>query len=209
MTTRTTPFARLLVANRGEIAVRIMRTAKAMGLSTVAVHSEADADAEHVRAADEAVCIGGAAAADSYLRIDRIIAAARATGADAIHPGYGFLAENPALPRACAEAGLVFVGPSAQAIAAMGDKAAAKRLMAEAGVPCVPGYDGADQSPEVLAAKAAEIGFPVMIKAAAGGGGRACGSSTRRRSSRMRWPRPLPRRQAPLAMAPCCWNARS
>ena len=172
MTTRTTPFARLLVANRGEIAVRIMRTAKAMGLSTVAVHSEADADAEHVRAADEAVCIGGAAAADSYLRIDRIIAAARATGADAIHPGYGFLAENPALPRACAEAGLVFVGPSAQAIEAMGDKAGAKRLMAAAGVPCVPGYDGADQSPEVLAAKAAEIGFPVMIKAAAGGGGR-------------------------------------
>jgi geranyl-CoA carboxylase alpha subunit len=172
MTATAPSFTRLLVANRGEIAVRIMRTARAMGLSTVAVHSEADASAEHVRAADEAVCIGGAAPAESYLRVDRIIEAARTTGAGAIHPGYGFLAENPALPRACGEAGIVFVGPSAQAIAAMGDKSAAKRLMAAAGVPCVPGYGGEDQSRQTLAAKAAELGFPVMIKAAAGGGGR-------------------------------------
>ena len=167
-----TPFNRILVANRGEIAVRVMRTARQMGLSTVAVYSEADADAEHVRAADQSVCIGGAAPADSYLNIARIIDAARATGADAIHPGYGFLAENPALPRACAEAGVVFVGPPAEAIEAMGNKAAAKGLMTNAGVPCVPGYDGASQDPAVLAAEAAKIGFPLMIKATAGGGGR-------------------------------------
>jgi geranyl-CoA carboxylase alpha subunit len=167
-----TPFTRLLVANRGDIAVRVMRTARGMGFSTVAVYSTADAGAEHVRAADTAVCIGGAAPGDSYLRVDRIIEAARATGADAIHPGYGFLAENPALPRACAQAGIVFVGPSADAITAMGDKAAAKRLMAAAGVPCIPGYDGADQDSGLLLDQAQRIGFPVMVKAVSGGGGR-------------------------------------
>lgn len=167
-----TPFQKLLIANRGEIAVRIMKTARAMGLTTVAVHSDVDADAEHVRAADEAVCIGGNAPVDSYLRVDRVIAAAKATGAGAIHPGYGFLSENPALPLACAEAGLVFVGPSAASIEQMGDKAAAKALMIAAGVPCVPGYDGADQSPDALKAEAEKIGFPLMIKATAGGGGR-------------------------------------
>ncbi|GHG86811.1 acetyl/propionyl/methylcrotonyl-CoA carboxylase subunit alpha [Pseudodonghicola xiamenensis] len=169
---KSTPFTKLLVANRSEIALRVMRTAKAMGYATVAVYSEADAGAEHLRAADQAICIGGAAPSESYLRIDRIIAAARATGADAIHPGYGFLAENPDFPEACAEAGIVFVGPSAAAIRAMGDKAGAKALMIEAGVPCVPGYQGADQAAERLLAEARRIGFPVMIKATAGGGGR-------------------------------------
>ncbi|MCB1453187.1 MAG: acetyl-CoA carboxylase biotin carboxylase subunit, partial [Rhizobiaceae bacterium] len=167
-----TIITKLLIANRGEIAVRVMRTARQMGIATVAVYSEADKGAVHMASADEAVCIGGAAPAESYLRVDAIIEAARATGADAIHPGYGFLAENPALPAACADAGIIFVGPSADAIADMGDKAAAKRLMEEAGVPCVPGYDGADQTPATLLAKAKEIGFPIMIKATAGGGGR-------------------------------------
>ena len=167
-----TKITKLLIANRGEIAVRVMRTARQMGIATVAVYSEADKGAVHMASADEAVCIGGAAPAESYLRVDAIIEAARATGADAIHPGYGFLAENPALPAACADAGIIFVGPSADAIADMGDKAAAKRLMEEAGVPCVPGYDGTDQTPATLLAKAKEIGFPIMIKATAGGGGR-------------------------------------
>lgn len=166
------PLNKLLIANRGEIALQIMRTAKAMGFATVAVHSDADADAEHVRVADEAVLIGGAAPGESYLRIDRIIEAAQATGADAIHPGYGFLSENPDLPKACAKAGIVFVGPSAQAIAQMGDKAKAKQVMEQAGVPCVPGYAGQDQSPEALLVEARRIGFPLMIKATAGGGGR-------------------------------------
>ncbi|WP_146345274.1 acetyl-CoA carboxylase biotin carboxylase subunit [Falsiphaeobacter marinintestinus] len=167
-----TPLDTLLVANRGEIAVRIMRTAKAMGLRTVAVYSEADAAALHVSLADQAVCIGGASATESYLRIDRIIEAAQATGAQAVHPGYGFLAENAAFADACDKAGLIFVGPSAQVIASMGDKAGAKALMQAAGVPCVPGYQGEDQSPTRLRDEARQIGFPVMIKATSGGGGR-------------------------------------
>ncbi|WP_319826343.1 acetyl/propionyl/methylcrotonyl-CoA carboxylase subunit alpha [Thalassovita sp.] len=170
--TQTRPVTKLLIANRGEIATRILRTARAMGIRTVAVHSDADAEAEHVRQADQAVRIGGNAPADSYLRVDAILDAARATGADAIHPGYGFLAENPALPAACAVAGITFVGPSADAIRAMGDKAGAKALMEQAGVPVVPGYAGADQSPDTLMAEARKIGFPLMIKATAGGGGR-------------------------------------
>ena len=169
---RPTPFSKLLIANRGEIAVRIIRSARAAGLATVAVYSEADAASVHVAMADESVCIGKAPSRDSYLRIDRIIEAARATGADAIHPGYGFLAENAELPAACAEAGIVFVGPSAEAIRSMGNKAGAKALMAEAGVPCVPGYQGEEQDAEALKLRADEIGYPVMIKAVAGGGGR-------------------------------------
>ncbi len=169
---RQTRITKILVANRGEIAVRVMRTARAMGYGVVAVHSDADADAEHVRMADEAVCIGGAAPSQSYLRIDAIIAAAQATRADAIHPGYGFLAENPALPEACEAAGIVFIGPGAEAIRSMGDKAGAKALMIAAGVPCVPGYQGEDQSEARLLDEARKIGFPVMIKATAGGGGR-------------------------------------
>ncbi len=167
-----TPFSKLLVANRGEIALRILRSARKRGLATVAVYSQADADAPHVAFADEAVCIGTALPRNSYLKIDAILDAARLTGADAIHPGYGFLAENAEFAAAVQAAGLVFVGPSAQAIRAMGDKAGAKALMTAAGVPCVPGYQGEDQSPDRLAAEAARIGWPLMIKATAGGGGR-------------------------------------
>ncbi len=170
--TKSTPFTKLLVANRGEIAVRVLTSAKASGYATVAVYSEADATAAHVMLADQSVCIGGAAPAESYLRIDRIIEAAQQTGADAIHPGYGFLAENPDLPAACAAADIVFVGPSAESIVKMGDKAGAKSLMIAAGVPCVPGYQGDDQSLETLSAEAERVGYPLMIKATAGGGGR-------------------------------------
>ncbi|SEP85844.1 acetyl-CoA carboxylase biotin carboxylase subunit [Thalassovita taeanensis] len=169
---KRTPFTKLLVANRGEIAVRVLRSARNLGYQTVAVYSEPDADAVHVAMADQSVCIGSAAPAESYLRIDRIIEAAKLTGADAIHPGYGFLAENQALPAACAAAGIVFVGPSAESIVKMGDKAGAKALMIAAGVPCVPGYQGDDQSLTTLQAEADRIGYPLMIKATAGGGGR-------------------------------------
>jgi geranyl-CoA carboxylase alpha subunit len=167
-----TPFGKILIANRGEIALRIMRTAKAMGFRTVAVFSEVDLDPLHVRAADQAVAISGALPGESYLNIGNIIAAARATGADAVHPGYGFLAENAAFAAACRDAGLIFIGPSPEAITAMGNKAGAKRLMLDAGVPCIPGYQGDDQSAAALKIEAGKIGFPVMIKAAAGGGGR-------------------------------------
>jgi geranyl-CoA carboxylase alpha subunit len=167
-----TSFRTILVANRGEIACRVMRTAKAMGYRTAAVYSQADAEARHVRLADVATCVGPAEARASYLSIPTIIAAAKALGADAVHPGYGFLSENAEFARGCGEAGLVFIGPPPEAIAAMGNKAAAKRRMLEAGVPCVPGYQGADQSEAVLAREAERIGYPVMVKAAAGGGGR-------------------------------------
>jgi geranyl-CoA carboxylase alpha subunit len=167
-----TPFNKVLIANRGEIALRVMRSARLLGYRTVAVYSTADAEAAHVAAADQAVCIGEPLPAQSYLRIPAIIEAARASGADAIHPGYGFLAENEDFAAACREAGLVFIGPSPEAIRAMGDKAGAKRLMIEAGVPCIPGYQGDDQSEQRLADEAARIGYPVMIKATAGGGGR-------------------------------------
>ncbi|RIX82341.1 acetyl/propionyl/methylcrotonyl-CoA carboxylase subunit alpha [Acidovorax cavernicola] len=165
-------FHKILIANRGEIAVRVMRTARAMGYRTVAVYSRADANAEHVRQADQSVCIGESLPAQSYLNIDAIIAAAHASGADAVHPGYGFLAENAAFAQACRDAGLVFIGPSPEAILSMGDKAGAKRLMQAAGVPCIPGYQGEDQRADTLAAEAERIGWPVMIKATAGGGGR-------------------------------------
>jgi len=167
-----TLYRTILVANRGEIACRVMRTAKAMGYRTAAVYSEADANALHVRQADVATCIGPAEAKQSYLDIPAIIAAAKRVDADAVHPGYGFLSENAAFARACGEAGLVFIGPSPEAIAAMGNKAEAKRRMLEAGVPCVPGYHGADQSDAGLVREAERLGFPVMVKAAAGGGGR-------------------------------------
>jgi 3-methylcrotonyl-CoA carboxylase alpha subunit len=165
-------FRSLLIANRGEIAVRIIRTARRMGLRTIAVYSDADRGALHVGMADEAVRIGPASARDSYLSAARIIEAARATGAEAIHPGYGFLSEKPDLPRACAAAGLIWVGPHLQAIEAMGSKVQAKRLAALAGVPVVPGYDGDDQEVARLVAEARLVGLPVMIKAAAGGGGK-------------------------------------
>ena len=169
---KRTPFFKILVANRGEIALRIMRTARRLGYGVVAVYSDADRDALHVREADQAVRIGEALPAQSYLRIDAIIAAAKASGAGAVHPGYGFLAENADFAQACRKAGLVFIGPSPEAIRAMGNKAGAKGIMQKAGVPCVPGYQGADQSDEIMLAEAKKIGFPIMIKAVAGGGGR-------------------------------------
>ena len=165
-------FAKILIANRGEIACRVIRTARRMGIATVAVYSDADARALHVEMADEAVHIGAAPAAESYLVADRIVEAALATGAEAVHPGYGFLSENPDFVEAVEAAGLVFIGPSAKAIRAMGLKDAAKRLMERAGVPVVPGYHGEAQELVVLAGKANEIGFPVLIKARAGGGGK-------------------------------------
>jgi 3-methylcrotonyl-CoA carboxylase alpha subunit len=165
-------FTKILIANRGEIACRVIRTARRMGIATVAVYSDADAKSLHVAMADEAVHIGPSPVGESYLRGEKIIAAAKATGAEAIHPGYGFLSENPAFVDQVTEAGLVFIGPSAASIRAMGLKDAAKRLMEKAGVPVVPGYHGEAQEIVILASKAREIGYPVLIKARAGGGGK-------------------------------------
>ncbi|MBX3586368.1 MAG: carbamoyl-phosphate synthase large subunit [Ramlibacter sp.] len=165
-------FHRLLVANRGEIARRIIRTAHAMGISTVAVYSDADAQALHVREATLAHALGGNASADTYLRIDKLLAAAAATGADAVHPGYGFLSENADFAQAVIDAGLTWVGPPPQAIRQLGSKSAAKAIAVAQGVPCLPGYHGADQSDARLAAEAQQIGLPLMVKAVAGGGGR-------------------------------------
>jgi len=167
-----TGFTRVLIANRGEIACRIIRSVRALGYRSIAVYSAADAGAPHVAAADEAIAIGPAPAAESYLSIPRLMAAARASGAEAVHPGYGFLSENADFAEACAEAGLVFIGPSPAAIRAMGNKARAKDLALAAGVPCIPGYQGAEQSDARLIEAAAGIGYPIMVKAAAGGGGR-------------------------------------
>jgi geranyl-CoA carboxylase alpha subunit len=165
-------FNKILIANRGEIACRVMRTAQDLGYRTVAVYSEADADARHVQLADEAVCIGPAQVNQSYLLIDNIIAAAQKTGADAIHPGYGFLSENAEFARACEAAGIVFIGPTVEAIHLMGSKRLSKIAMLDAGVPCSPGYEGAAQDEETLTREAGRIGYPLMIKASAGGGGR-------------------------------------
>ena len=165
-------FQKILIANRGEIACRVATTARRLGIRTVAVYSDADASAKHVAACDEAVHIGGSAPRDSYLQWQRILQAAQATGAQAVHPGYGFLSENDAFAQACADAGLVFIGPTPAAIRAMGLKAESKQLMATAGVPLVPGYHGADQDPALLQREADSIGYPVLIKASAGGGGK-------------------------------------
>ena len=165
-------FKKILIANRGEIACRVAATARRLGVRTVAVYSDADATAKHVAACDEAVHIGPASPRESYLRVERLLEAARATGAEAVHPGYGFLSENEDFAQACADAGLVFIGPPASAIRAMGLKAESKRLMATAGVPLVPGYHGADQDPALLQREAEAIGYPVLIKASAGGGGK-------------------------------------
>ena len=165
-------FAKILIANRGEIACRVIRTARALGYRTVAVFSEPDTQSPHVALADEAVALGGQSAADSYLRIDAVIAAALRTGADAIHPGYGFLSERADFAQACIDAGLVFIGPPASAITTMGDKAGAKRRMLAAAVPCVPGYLGDDQSDAAFAEQANLLGYPLLVKAVAGGGGR-------------------------------------
>ncbi len=165
-------FSKLLIANRGEIALRIMRTCRRLGLQCVAVYSEADRQAPHVLAADQAACVGPADLAASYLSTERLIEAARGAGAEALHPGYGFLSERPELAEACAAAGITFIGPSALAMRALGDKIAARRLARECGVPVVPGYDGDDQQDATLVEQARRLGFPVMVKAAAGGGGR-------------------------------------
>ncbi len=165
-------FKKILIANRGEIACRVAQTARRLAVQTVAVYSDADANAKHVAACDESVHIGGSAPRDSYLRWEAIIEAALATGAQAIHPGYGFLSENEEFAKACAAAGLVFIGPPASAIKAMGLKAESKQLMEKAGVPLVPGYHGADQDPDLLQREADQIGYPVLIKASAGGGGK-------------------------------------
>ena len=163
---------KILIANRGEIARRIIRTAHAMGIQTVAVYSDPDRGALHVREATTSYALGGTTSAESYLRMDKLLAAAQATGADAVHPGYGFLSENAEFAQAVQQAGLIWIGPPPQAIDALGDKAGAKALARQAGVPCLPGYDGEDQSEELLAAQAQEVGYPVMVKAVAGGGGR-------------------------------------
>ena len=165
-------FKKILIANRGEIACRVAATARRLGIQTVAVYSDADAGAKHVQACDQAVHVGGSAPKDSYLRWERILQAAKDTGAEAVHPGYGFLSENEDFAKACAAAGLVFIGPPAAAILAMGLKAESKRLMEKAGVPLVPGYHGADQAPALLQREADRIGYPVLIKASAGGGGK-------------------------------------
>ncbi|HEU5349073.1 MAG TPA: biotin carboxylase N-terminal domain-containing protein, partial [Ktedonobacterales bacterium] len=177
--TATGLIRKLLVANRGEIACRVMRTCRSLGIATVAVFSDADEHALHVREADEAVRIGESAASASYLSIPALLAAARRTGADAIHPGYGFLAENADFAAACEAAGLTFIGPSADVIRRMGSKREAKRLAADAGVPVVPGYAGDDASDARLLAAAGEIGYPVMVKASAGGGGKGMRSVAR------------------------------
>src|SRR5262245_39108457 len=166
---------KVLVANRGEIALRVMRTCRAMGIATVAVYSDADADAPFVRFADEAIRIGPPPARESYLVIHAILDAARATGAGAVHPGYGFLSENARFSEAVAEAGLVFIGPPAGVIEQLGSKQAAKRIAAHAGVPTVPGYSGDDQSTAAFVAAAGAMGYPVLVKASAGGGGKGMG----------------------------------
>ncbi len=165
-------FNKVLVANRGEIACRVLRSARAEGYATVAVYSEADRGALHTTLADETVCIGPGVAAESYLKMDAVLDAAKQTGANAIHPGYGFLAENPEFAKACVDAGIVFIGPSTDAILRMGNKAEAKRVMQSADVPCVPGYNGESQEDATLKEEALQIGFPLLLKATAGGGGR-------------------------------------
>ena len=165
-------FQKILIANRGEIAVRVAKTAKKLGVQTVAIYSEVDANALHVEMCDESVCVGGAAPADSYLNVERIIAVAKATGSEAIHPGYGFLSENAAFSRRCESEGIKFIGPSSSTIESMGLKSAAKAIVEKAGVPLLPGYHGDDQSDSVLVSQATRIGYPLLIKASAGGGGK-------------------------------------
>ena len=168
----STTIQKILVANRGEIARRIIRTCRKMGIASVAVYSDADAAMPFVAEADEAVLLGPAPSSESYLRIDKILEAAALTNADAVHPGYGFLAENAAFAEACREADVIFIGPTPDAIRSMGSKREAKALVGKAGVPVIPGYDGSSQDPTVLAKEALEIGFPVLLKASAGGGGK-------------------------------------
>jgi phosphoribosylaminoimidazole carboxylase (NCAIR synthetase) len=184
-------FRKILIANRGEIALRVIRACRDLGIRTVAVYSEADRESLHVRFADEDVCIGPPPARDSYLNIPRIIAAAEVTGAEAIHPGYGFLAENAEFAEICERSDIVFIGPGADQIRQMGDKAVARRTMAGVGVPTVPGSEGAIAGTDAAMETARDIGFPVIIKAAAGGGGKGCALRTTKRCSarNFRWRR--------------------
>lgn len=170
--TQNPPFQKILIANRGEIAVRVIRSCRELGISPVAIYSEADASALHVQLADQAFCVGPAPALESYLNIPRILEVAREAGVDAVHPGYGFLSENTAFVEACQAAGIVFIGPSTEAMELMGSKIASKRCMDQAGVPTVPGYYGDDQSLERLQSEALKVGFPLLVKASAGGGGK-------------------------------------
>lgn len=165
-------FKKILIANRGEIAIRVMRTCKEMGIKTVAIYSEADVQALHVRYADEAYCVGGAASSDSYLRMDRIIELCKQTGAEAVHPGYGFLSENAGFARALKAEGFVLIGPSAESMEVMGSKIASKQAVKAFGVPLVPGIDEAIKNAEDALQVAIEVGFPVLVKASAGGGGK-------------------------------------
>lgn len=202
-------FDKILIANRGEIACRVIATCRKLGIATVAVYSDADRDARHVRLADEAIHLGAAPAQQSYLRGDAILEAARASGAQAIHPGYGFLSENAAFADACAQAGIVFIGPPAAAIRAMGDKSAAKALMQRAGVPLTPGYHGDEQAPAFLRAQADAIGYPVLIKASAGGGGKGMRRVDATRPSKRPWPAASARRNRLSAMRRCWWKNTS
>ena len=197
-------FKKILIANRGEIACRIIKTARRMGIRTVAVYSEADKDALHVEMADEAVAIGPPAAAQSYLVIDKIIAACKKTGAEAVHPGYGFLSERAAFAQALAEAGIVFIGPNPHAIEAMGDKIESKKFANAAKVSTVPGHLGVIETPEHAAEIADEIGYPVMIKASAGGGGKGMRDrALRARRSPKASPAPARRRNPRSATTAC------
>ncbi len=194
-------FDKILIANRGEIACRVIRTCRQLGIRTVAVYSTADADAQHVRQADEAYCIGGPTPPESYLRGDAIIEVAASSGAQAIHPGYGFLSENADFAEAVEAAGIAFIGPKAASMRKMGSKAGAKDLMAAAGVPVVPGYTGEDQDPAHLHAEGDRIGYPLMIKAAHGGGGKGM------RIVRASAESPASaRRRMPSAATGCCWS---
>ena len=199
-------FTKILIANRGEIACRVIRTARRMGVATVAVYSDADARAQHVLAADEAYRIGPAAARESYLRGDAVIAVAKRSGAQAIHPGYGFLSENEDFAESCERAGIVFIGPPASAIRAMGSKSAAKALMEKARVPLVPGYHGDEQDPAFLARRQRALAFPCSSRPRRAAAARACGLSRRPPISRPRSHRASAKRSPPSA-ATRCWSS--
>ena len=201
-------FKKVLIANRGEIALRVIWACKELGLKTVAVYSEADADSLHVRFADEAVCIGPPRNIESYLNIPAIISAAEITGADAIHPGYGFLSESAYLAEICEACNIRFIGPGPQAIRLMGDKSRAKKAMIKAGVPVVPGSHGVLEDEERAVKVARDIGFPVILKASAGGGGpRHAHRARGRRTSRTPSAPPRPRRRPPSACPTCTWRS--
>ena len=202
-------FKRILIANRGEIAVRVFRACRELDIQPVVVYSQADADALHVQLAEEAYCIGPARSADSYLNTDAILTVATAAGCDAVHPGYGFLSENADFADACAQAGVTFIGPSGDVIRAMGNKAAARKLMQRAGVPVVPGSDGAVASAREARDLADAIGYPVLIKASAGGGGRGCAGCTTRSSSSPSLRRPGARPSPASAAGSSTWKSSS